>query len=200
MSSDLKTDTKERQWLSKHIAGDKNAFAQLMSAYRKPVYSYLVRSGLDKNIRDDLFQDIFFKIHKSANNYNPSNRLSPWIFTIAINTVRNHIRDQKPTDRHLSLCLDEVTELHLVDESPSPEKITQSKQMMQWLQQAMQDLPQAQCDALNLTIIEGMKLNEAAEILNLPLSTIKTHVRRARQNLLTAYQKNDSATPRRSIS
>jgi RNA polymerase sigma-70 factor (ECF subfamily) len=200
MSSDLKTDFQERQWLSKHLAGDKNAFAELMSAYRKPIYSYLVRSGLDKNVRDDLFQDIFFKIHKSASSYNPSVRLSPWIFTIAVNTVRNHIRDQKPTQNHLSLCLDEVTESHLVDESPSPEKIIQSKQIMQWLQQAMQHLPQAQSDALNLTIIEGMKLSETAEILNLPLSTIKTHVRRARQNLLTAYQKYDSAISYRSIS
>lgn len=200
MSNDSKSDTEERQWLSKHLAGDKNAFAELMSAYRKPIYSYLVRSGLDKNIRDDLFQDIFFKVHKSANSYNPSNRLSPWIFTIAVNTVRNHIRDQKSTKNHLSLYIDEVTELHLVDESPSPEKITQSKHMMLWLQQAIQDLPQVQSDALNLTIIEGMKLSDAAKILKLPLSTIKTHVRRARKSLLTAYRKHDSVTSRRSIS
>ena len=200
MSSDLNTDTEERQWLYKHLAGDKNAFAELMSAYRKPVYSYLVRCGLDKSSRDDLFQDIFFKIHKSAKSYDPSARLSPWIFTIALNTVRNHIRNQKPNQSHLSLCLDETTELHLVDESPTPEKITQSKHMMNWLQQAIGDLPQAQADALNLTIIKGMKLNDAANILKLPLSTIKTHVRRARQNLLTAYQKHDSAPSRRSIS
>ena len=200
MSSESNTDTEERQWLSQHLAGDKNAFAQLMTAYRKPIYSYLVRNGLDKNVRDDLFQDIFFKIHKSAKNYDPSARLSPWIFTIAVNTVRNHIRDRKPTENHLSLCLDEGTALHLVDNSPTPEKITQSKHMMNWLQSAIGDLPPAQADALNLTIIKDMKLQDAAHILKLPLSTIKTHVRRARQNLLTAYQKHDNEPSRRSIS
>lgn len=200
MSNDSPIDFEERNWLAQHLAGDKQAFAKLMQAYRKPVYSYLVRSGLDKNTRDDLFQDIFFKIHKSSNSYNKSNHLSPWIFTIAINTVRNHIRDQKPAQSHLSLCTHEVTELQLVDNSPTPENITQSKHMMQWLQQAMQELPQAQCDALNLTIIDGMKFTDAAKILKLPLSTLKTHVRRARQSLIQSYKSNDSFQSHRSIS
>ena len=200
MSSDSTIEIDERNWLAQHLAGDKQAFAKLMQAYRKPVYSYLVRSGLDKNTRDDLFQDIFFKIHKSASSYKKSNRLSPWIFTIAINTVRNHIRDQKPVKNHLSLYTEETSELQLVDNSPTPEKITQSKHMMQWLQQAMKELPTAQCEAINLTIIEGMKLADAAKILKLPLSTIKTHVRRARQSLIQSYKTNESATTHRSIS
>ena len=201
MGNDSSIDFEERNWLAQHLAGDKLAFAKLMQAYRKPLYSYLLRCGLDKNTRDDLFQDIFFKIHKSAKSYNKTNRLSPWIFTIAVNTVRNHIRDQKPDQNHLSLYTDEVIELQLVDQSPSPENITQSKHMMQWLQQAMLDLPQAQCDALNLTIIKGMTLTDAAKILKLPLSTIKTQVRRARQNLIQSYKsKNGIALSSGSIS
>ncbi len=185
-------DLQERNWLVQHLDGDKHAFGKLMQAYRKPVYSYLVRSGFDKNTRDDLFQDIFFKIHKSANSYNKANRLSPWIFTIAVNTVRNYIRDQKPAQSHLSLCVDETPELQLVDQSPTPDKITQSKYLLQWLQKAMDDLPPKQCEALNLTIVEGMKLSEAAKILDVPLSTIKTYVRRARQSLIQSYITNDS--------
>jgi len=198
MGNDSSTDLEERNWLAQHLAGDKLAFAKLMQAYRKPLYSYLLRSGLDKSSRDDLFQDIFFKIHKSAKSYKKTNRLSSWIFTIAINTVRNHIRDQKTDHNHLSLCIDEVIELQLVDQSPTPEKITQSEHMIQWLQQAMLNLPQVQCDALNLTIIKGMKLTDAAKILNLPLSTIKTHVRRARQNLIQSYKisTNDTISSR----
>ena len=201
MSNDSNTDFEERNWLALHLAGDKQAFAKLMQAYRKPVYSYLLRCGLDKNSRDDLFQDIFFKIHKSAKSYKKSNRLCPWIFTIAVNTVRNHIRDKKPEQNHLSLCIEEASTLQLVDLSPSPEKTTQSQHMLQWLQQAMLNLPQTQYDALNLTIIKGMKLTDAAKILNLPLSTIKTHVRRARQNLIQSYEiSNDNTISNRSIS
>lgn len=201
-STDSITDLQERNWLAQHLDGDKQAFGKLMQAYRKPVYSYLVRSGLDKSTRDDLFQDIFFKIHKAANSYNKTNRLSPWVFTIAVNTVRNHIRDQrqKPAQNHLSLCIDETPELQLVDDSPTPDKITQSKHLIQWLQKAMDDLPPKQCEALNLTIIEGMKLSDAAIILDVPLSTIKTYVRRARQSLIQSYITNDRQMSKRSIS
>jgi len=201
-NTDSVTDIQERNWLAQHLGGDKQAFGKLMQAYRKPVYSYLVRSGFDKSVRDDLFQDIFFKIHKAANSYNKTNRLSPWIFTIAVNTVRNHLRDQKQklTRNHLSLCIDETHELQLVDESPTPDKIVQSKHLMQWLQKAMSDLPPIQCEALNLTIIEGLKLSEAAKILDMPLSTIKTYVRRARQSLIQSYKTNDSQVSKRSIS
>lgn len=198
--SNINLDAQERNWLAKHLAGDNQAFGKLMQAYRKPVYSYLVRCGLDKSNRDDLFQDIFFKIHKSAKSYNPANRLSPWIFTIAVNTVRNHIRDQKPKQKHLSLYSDEAVDLQLVDQGPTPETIAQSIQMLQWLQDAMLNLPKAQCDALNLMVIDGMKLKEVAQILDLPLSTIKTHIRRARQSLLQSYKTNNKDVSSRSIS
>lgn len=204
MSSDSTIDFEERNWLAQHLAGDKQAFAQLMQAYRKPVYSYLVRSGLDKSTRDDLFQDIFFKVHKKASSYNKSKRLSPWIFTIAVNTVRNYFRDNKQKNNHLSLYTEDKVELQLVDQlvdqSPAPDKLIQSNNIIQWLQQEMQNLPQVQCDALNLTIIEGMKLAEVAIILKMPLSTIKTHVRRARQSLIQSYKAKDVVKPNRSIS
>ena len=204
MSSEKNKHTEERNWLELHLAGDKQAFAKLMQAYRKPVYSYLVRSGLDKSSRDDLFQDIFFKIHKSADKYKKSNPLSPWIFTIAINAVRNHIRDNKKQQNHLSLYTEEKTELQLVgqliDQSPTPEKQVQSNHIIQWLQKEIQNLPQSQCDALNLTIIEGMKLSEVARILKLPLSTIKTQVRRARQSLIQSYKTNNEVKSKGSIS
>lgn len=181
-------DIEERSWLAQHLKGDKQAFAKLMQTYRKPIYSYLVRCGLDKSTRDDLFQDIFFKIHKSAQQYDPANKLSPWLFTIAANTVKNHIRDQKPDHTQMSLDIDEVHELHLVDSAPTPEKHTDASHSIKWLQQALQELPESQAQALNLAIIDGLKIKEVAAILNLPISTIKTHIRRARQSLVASYQ------------
>lgn len=198
MNTDSNTNIEERKWLAQHLAGDKQAFAKLMQAYRKPIYSYLVRCGLDKNQRDDLFQDIFFKIHKSAHSYNQQKRLSPWLFTLAVNTVRNHIRDQKPDEKHLSLV--EEVSLKLVDRSPSPEKTIQSQEMIYWLQQAMNKLPVVQSEALNLAIIQGMKIKQVAEILKLPENTVKTHVRRARQSLIQSYNINDKKESNRSVS
>lgn len=183
------TDLEERTWLAAHLRGDEQAFAKLMQAYRKPVYSFLVRNGLNPDCRDDVFQEVFLKIHKSAHTYQANRPLSPWIFTIAINTIRNFLRKAQP----LSLCIEAAESIE--DESPSPDSTAQLDETMDWLEQAVIKLPPAQAEAFILSIIKGMKIREVGEILGLPLNTIKTQLRRARQTLFDSFQSNKDSNP-----
>ena len=164
------------------------AFQKLMQAYRKPVYSFLVRHGLGQECRDDAFQEIFLKIHKSAHTYQPNRALSPWIFTIAINTIRNIKRQKQP----LTLCIDEAADV--IDEAPSPDHLAQLDATLDWLNEAVIQLPATQVEALTLSLVQGMKLKDVSDILGLPLNTIKTHLRRARLQLLDAYQAQQNAS------
>ena len=86
-------DLEERAWLPRHCRGDRNAFEALLAAYRRPIYNYLVRTGVAAADRDDIFQNIFLKVHRAAQSYQSSRPLRPWLFTIAANTVRTHFRD-----------------------------------------------------------------------------------------------------------
>jgi len=186
----------ERRWLTKHLSGDSAAFPKLVQAYRRPIYSYLVRCGLNQSTRDDLFQEIFLKIHKSADSYNPSQPLSPWIFTIAVNTFRNYKREKYQQYSEV-IALDETEELHNND--PTPDKIAHFTQTLEWLEIAITKLPSEQAEALTLTSIQGLKLKEVAEILERPVATIKTHIRRARQTLIKSFDAI-SGTSQRSLS
>ncbi len=179
-------DLEERTWLVAHLKGDGQAFAKLMHAYRKPVYSFLVRYGLDQTQRDDVFQEAFLKIHKAAHTYQSNKPLSPWIFTIVVNTVRNIQRKGQP----LTLCIEEAAAVE--DEAPSPENSAQLAETVGWLEQAMTELPPAQAEALTLSTVKGMKIKEIGAVLGLPLNTIKTQLRRARQNLLTSFQQQQT--------
>ena len=85
-------DLEERNWLPRHCRGDASAFGKLVCAYRTLVFTFLHRYGVSPQERDDLFQDIFFKIHLAAASYRPSQPLRPWIVTIVLNTVRNSRR------------------------------------------------------------------------------------------------------------
>lgn len=182
------SDLEERTWLAAHLRGDELAFAKLMQAYRKPVYSFLVRNGLEQQSRDDVFQEIFLKIHKSAPSYQANRPLSPWIFTIAINTIRNFQRKlQQPS---LGIETAETIE----DDSPSPDSTAQLDETIDWLEQAVIQLPPAQAQAFTLSIIKGMKIKEIGEILGLPINTIKTQLRRARQTLFDSFQSNKAST------
>ena len=173
-------DLEERHWLAAHLRGDQQAFAKLMQAYRKPVYSLLMRQGLEPQYCDDLFQEIFIKIHRSAHQYQARRPLSPWIFTIAINTLRNHFRSQ-PQSTASAQALEAVC-----DEQPGPEQVAELDETLDWLEQAVVQLPRAQAEALTLSVVKGMKLQDICQVLNIPLNTLKTHLRRARQNLLNA--------------
>lgn len=184
-------DLEERTWLAAHLRGDDAAFGKLMQAFRKPVYSFLVRNGLDQNTRDDVFQEIFLKIHKSAHTYQTNRPLSPWIFTIASNTIRNLYRQNQSQNQHLTLDLNEVETI--VDESPSPDSSAQLDETINWLEQAVIQLPQAQAEAFTLSIIKGMKIKQVGEVLGLPLNTIKTQLRRARQTLLAGFRASTAA-------
>jgi len=175
-------ELEERRWLAAHLRGDQQAFAKLMQAYRKPVYSLLMRQGLAPQHCDDLFQEIFIKVHRSAHQYQANRPLSPWIFTIAINTLRNHVRSQ-PQDSASEQVLEAVS-----DEQPGPEQIAELEETLNWLEQAVVQLPRAQAEALTLSVVKGMKLQDICQVLNIPLNTLKTHLRRARQALLKARQ------------
>ena len=85
----------ERELLLRHRDGDPSAFPRLVARYRAPVYSYLVRCGVRESDRDDVFQDIFIKVHRAAAQFQSERPLHPWLFTIVANTVRTHHRKQR---------------------------------------------------------------------------------------------------------
>lgn len=181
-------DLEERGWLARHRRGDESAFPALLAAYRRPVYSYLVRNGVAESERDDVFQGIFLKVHRAAGDYDPARPLAPWLFTIVANAVRNHFRDRKP--QLASVDADEMPEA--ADPDPSPERIAQARETVTWLERAIRELPLAQREVLLLVSVAGLRQPEVAESLDLPLNTVKTHLRRARLALAAAMAERDA--------
>ncbi len=170
-------DLEERSWLARHRRGDASAFPALMAAYRQPVYSYLVRSGVAEADRDDVFQAIFLKIHAAAGSYDPARPLAPWLFTIVANSVRNHHRD-RPRDTAQGASDQDPPDPP--DPDPGPERIVSARQTLDWLEGALAGLPPAQREVLLLTALVGLRQQDVAQALGLPLNTVKTHLRRAR--------------------
>lgn len=181
-------DLEERNWLPRHCRGDTAAFPALLAAYRRPVFGYLVRAGVAESERDDLFQSIFLKIHASAAAYEPGRPLAPWVFTIVVNTVRNHHRGRRRSPMAPSDCGPEDP----ADPRPGPERSAAARQTLAWLEAAIADLPQAQREVLLLTALAGLPQSEVAEALGLPINTVKTHLRRARLALTRALARRDA--------
>ncbi len=184
-------DLEERTWLTRHCRGDASAFPALLEAYRRPVYGYLVRSGVAEADRDDIFQTIFLKIHAAAETYDPTRPLGPWLFTIVANTVRNQFRAQAVSIKTVPSD-DLLDPIDPRDPNPGPEHIAEARETVAWLEQALLALPLAQREVLLLITIVGLRQPDVANSLNLPLNTVKTHLRRARLALAAGLADRDA--------
>jgi len=169
-------DFEERTWLARHCRGESSAFPALMASYRRPVYGYLVRSGVGAADRDDVFQTIFLKVHAAAASYDANRPLAPWLFTIVANTVRNHFRGGP--DPAAPMPQDDPPDPP--DPNPGPDRVAEAQQTVAWLERALPALPPAQREVLLLVTVVGLRQQDVAAALGRPLNTVKTHLRRAR--------------------
>ncbi len=190
-------DLEERTWLARHCRGDASAFPALLEAYRRPVFGYLVRNGVAAADRDDIFQSIFLKVHAAAQSYDPTRPLRPWLFTIVANTVRNHFRAQAgPIAQAVPIAMvprdDPRDPIDPPDPNPGPEHIAEARETIAWLEEALLALPLVQRQVLLLVTIAGLGQQDAANSLNLPLNTVKTHLRRARLALAAGLADRDA--------
>ncbi len=178
----------ERALLLRHREGDQDAFSALVAEYRAPVYAYLARCGIDPPDRDDVFQEIFLRIHRAARTYQAHLPVHPWIFTIVCNTARTHLRRQ----RVRQLVRGEAGDHEPADSRPDGERRAVARQRMALVERALRRLSLPQREVLILAGVEKLAMKQVAEVLGMPVNTVKTHLRRARLALARALAHSES--------
>ncbi|MEL7304191.1 MAG: RNA polymerase sigma factor [Myxococcota bacterium] len=184
------SDTEQRQWLPRHAAGDHTAFRRLMQCYGPAVMGYVIRCGVPPSLRDDVFQDIFFKIHRNASRYSPAHPLRPWLFTVTANVVRSHFRKQGVLHR--------VFSPREIESEPACQSATavaqgEANEVAVRLNRSIAKLPMKQREVLSLVCIEGMALDEVAVALSMPLNSVKTNLQRARKAMRRELERYELA-------
>lgn len=172
----MPTQGPDTELLVRFRDGDTAAFAELMHRYKDAIYGYLCRCGLREATRDDLFQEIFIKVDRAAATFAPERPFKPWLFKVAVNTVRSHFRKRELLATDIEACEPASPE-------PSSEALMAAKETAEWLEAAISRLPLAQREVVILVCAEQMAQVEVAEMLALPVNTVKTLLRRARITL-----------------
>ncbi len=184
--------TEDGELLVRHRRGDADAFAELVARYRSPVYSYLVRCGVETAARDDLFQEVFTNIHRAVASYQPERPVKPWVFAIVANIVRSHYR--KSGAREVVLLASDVPESD--DAAPDSHQLAEARETAAWLERAVAALPFSQREVVVLCCIEQLPQDDVAATLGMPVNTVKTHLRRARMALAQALARRKAALRR----
>lgn len=170
--------------------GRETAFRELIGRYERPVFSLIYRLVRDRERAEDLSQDTFIKVLNALNRYDPSYKFSSWIFKIAHNTALDHLRKKEPATLSLegsphaeTAAEAEASSISVSSDDPSPEDYAANRELSGVLEEAVGRLRPEYKTAIVLCHMEGRPYEEIAEIMGVPLGTVKTYIHRARHEL-----------------
>ena len=170
--------------------GSEKAYRELLDRYQRPVFSLIYRMVRDRELSEDLAQETFVKVFNHLDSYNPKYKFSSWIFKIASNLSIDHLRKKEPQTVSLdgsrnAQTSDEVEATRITVESrdENPEEFLEAKELGEEIERAIGLLRTEYRTAILLRHVEGRPYEEIAEIMDVPLGTVKTYIHRARGEL-----------------
>ena len=170
--------------------GDETAYRELIRRYERPVFSLIFRMVRDREIAEDLSQETFIKVLNAIATYRPEFKFSSWVFKIANNTAIDHLRRRELDTLSLEGSPHaatpeamEATALQLGTGVASPLDDVASRELGGEIEAAINRLRPEYRSCILLRHVEGRAYEEIADILGLPLGTVKTYIHRARNEL-----------------
>ncbi len=179
-----KAADEDRELVNRLRSGDDFALNELMHRYKERIYRLSWRYVGNEDAALDVTQETFTKLYFNIDKYDPAYKFSTWVFQIAVNLCRDHLRKNKNHARNVSF--DALSESGSGDWQQSEENIEasfQSKQQLAHLRQEIERLPDTLKEAFILFALEERTQNECAEILGVSAKTVETRVYRARKIL-----------------
>jgi RNA polymerase sigma-70 factor (ECF subfamily) len=167
--------------------GDRKAFAELVQRYERELYNYLRRYLNDGGLAEDAFQMTFLQVHLKCGQFDETRSFRPWLYTIATNQA---IDEQRRNKRYRSISLnrprtnannDDLSCLInlLSSRERDPAGDYDLAQNSDWVRAAVNALPEVLRTALVLVYFQGLKYREAAEVLDVPVGTVKSRIHSA---------------------
>ena len=171
--------------LLRSATGDEQAFASLLERYRDPV-SRLVRSSLGPRSlwAEDVVQEVFVQVHRSAPTYEGRSSFRTWLYGIVVNLCRDHRRRLRtaPVDRTIDPDHDGVLAA-IPDVSLDPLERLERDERAALVVAAVKELSPAHRVVLHLRDGEEMRYEEIAEVLAVPVGTVRSRLHNARAAL-----------------
>ncbi|MEX0912725.1 MAG: sigma-70 family RNA polymerase sigma factor [Gemmatimonadota bacterium] len=170
--------------------GSEKAYRELLDRYQRPVFSLIYRMVRDRELAEDLAQETFVKVFNRLDSYKPKYKFSSWIFKIASNLAIDTLRKKEPK----TVSLDgstyaqtteemERTRIVVASKDRNPEELLEARELGRELEEAIGELRVEYRTAVLLRHVEGRPYEEIAEIMEVPLGTVKTYIHRGRSEL-----------------
>jgi RNA polymerase sigma-70 factor (ECF subfamily) len=167
--------------------GDPDGFASLLSRYQNRLYRYLLRLVHEPATADDLFQQTWMRVLERIHSYDPGRNFDAWLFAVARNIAIDHLRRRQPGS------LDEFREdsrplaEDLSSKAPGALELVLRSERAELVQKALASQPPLFREILSLRFEEEMKLEEIAQVLGIPLGSVKSRLSRALEHFRAVF-------------
>jgi len=186
----------DEQLLIDHLEGQSDGFKLLVGRYHRELYQFLTRFTGSAATAEDIVQETFLQVHLSANSFDRTRRFKPWLFTIAANKARDYLRSRsrKPeVPFHARIGSDEEEGQQFLDflseTSLSPLEALEKKQERELVRSTVNQMPEHLKEVLVLSYFHRFPYKEIAEILGIPLGTVKSRLHAAVNYFGCSYKK-----------
>lgn len=180
----------DRELATMAARGREAAFRELLARYERPVFSLIYRMVRDRTQAEDLAQEAFVRAFNAIGTYKTSYKFSNWILKIANNHTIDHLRKRRLDTISIhgsphATTAEEAsqTELVVASTDENPHEYLEHKELGGQIERAIGGLRTEYRTAVILRHVEGYAYDEIAEIMNVPLGTVKTYLHRARAEL-----------------
>jgi RNA polymerase sigma-70 factor (ECF subfamily) len=194
------TQSPDEELLAGFRAGRTEAFGALLRRYERELYGYLRRYLGDSDLADDVFQNTFLQVYTKADQYEEGRPVRPWLYTIATHQAIDALRRN---GRHQVLSLDQQRKEQadgavksLIDllesRSAGPAEQIEGAERRQKVRAGVDALPELLRQVVVLAYYQGLKYREIAEIIGIPVGTVKSRLHAALQKLQEAWCQSPS--------
>ncbi len=154
--------------------GDQNAFSKLVTKYKNRLYNFIFRMIPEQQEAEDILQETFLRAYKERKRYRPDYAFSTWLYTIAANLVRSEYRKRRRW-KFISMGIGSQS-----DDLVIPEVGYKDLNLMPYIEKAMEKLGDEYRTAFVLRDIQQLPYDQIAEIMKVPVGTVKSRLNRAR--------------------
>ena len=174
----------EKKLIAEVLGGDHEAFAQLVKAYEDKVYNLCLRMCSDREDAKDLAQEAFLRAWRGLRFYKQEAAFSTWLYRLTSNVCIDYLRQKKRRSAVSFVTADEEgVQLEIPDPTPTPEQQMMDVHLKEQLADAMARLDEDHRLILTLRVVEELRYDEIAAIMDLKEGTVKSRLARAREKL-----------------
>ncbi len=191
----------DEQLIERYRLGDRKAFEMLIERYRLELFHFLARFLNDRPGAEDVFQETFLQVHLSAGTFDAERRFKPWMFTIAANKARDYMRRRArrpaaPIDapvggNHGGEAGQTFLDLMEAD-LPAPEEKLEREELAALVQRTIHQMPEHLREILLLAYFQRFSYNEIADVLKIPLGTVKSRLHTSVAMFAKMWQEQNS--------